>query len=84
MYHILHSLVTLRELIFTGINFRFFRGFSAKLENLNPRNTIFAKFIEKFEKPLGEWKKFVQKRAKPWKLIPAKYDFYEFFFDREN
>ena len=63
---------TLRELIFAGTNFRFFRDFRQNRENLNPRNTIFCQFYQKILKPPRKWKKLVQKRAKPRKLVPAK------------
>ena len=69
--------VTLRELIFAGINFRFFGGFSAKSRKFEPAK---YNFIQKFEKPLGKWKKFVQKKGKTAKINSCEMRFFRIFF----
>ena len=68
---ILHLLITHLEHFRTEtqVELSLFTKFFGKITKTWTHEISFANFIEKFEKFLGKWKKFVPKRASPRKLV---------------
>ena len=74
------SRVTLRELIFAGINFRFFRGFSANSRKFKPAKYNFCQIYRKIWKTPRKMKEICPKKGETAKINSHEMRFFRIFF----
>ena len=70
---------TLRELIFAGINFRCFRGFSAKSRIFEPAKYNFCQTYRKIWKTPRKMKEICPKKGKTAKINSCEMRFFQIF-----